>query len=37
MNNYKKLRKKKLQKKTYKNPTGWGGRGNLGFPTRMGW
>ena len=22
-----------FRKKNYKNPTGWGGRGNLGFPT----
>ena len=22
-----------FRKTNYKNPTGWGGRGNLGFPT----
>ena len=35
-NNYKKIRKKnykKIRKNNYKNLKGWGGRGNLGFPT----
>ena len=27
------LQKETAEKKTYKNSTGWGGRGNLGFPT----
>ena len=35
--NYKKPLIVLFRKKNYKNPIGWGGRGNLGFPTRMGW